>query len=58
MWSIRPQSVRPSAAAGVVVGKLGTATVTPKEMVDLSVAINAINGWNRLAVGFRKMPEA
>ncbi|KJH86899.1 alkylhydroperoxidase [Pseudomonas fluorescens] len=31
---------------------------TPKEMVDLTVAINAINGWNRLAVGFRKMPEA
>ena len=30
----------------------------PKEMVDLTVAINAINGWNRLAVGFRKMPEA
>jgi len=31
---------------------------TAKEMVDLTVAINAINGWNRLAVGFRKMPEA
>jgi AhpD family alkylhydroperoxidase len=31
---------------------------TPKEMVDLTVAINTINGWNRLAVGFRKMPEA
>ncbi|MCJ8206312.1 carboxymuconolactone decarboxylase family protein [Pseudomonas sp. RGM2987] len=31
---------------------------TPKEMVDLTVAINVINGWNRLAVGFRKMPEA
>ncbi|WP_207282759.1 carboxymuconolactone decarboxylase family protein [Pseudomonas sp. FW300-N2F2] len=31
---------------------------SPKEMVDLTVAINAINGWNRLAVGFRKMPEA
>ncbi|WLH14398.1 carboxymuconolactone decarboxylase family protein [Pseudomonas hefeiensis] len=31
---------------------------TPREMVDLTVAINAINGWNRLAVGFRKMPEA
>ncbi|MBT2339682.1 MULTISPECIES: carboxymuconolactone decarboxylase family protein [Pseudomonas] len=30
----------------------------PKEMVDLTVAINTINGWNRLAVGFRKMPEA
>ncbi|SDW98972.1 MULTISPECIES: carboxymuconolactone decarboxylase family protein [unclassified Pseudomonas] len=31
---------------------------SPKEMVDLTLAINAINGWNRLAVGFRKMPEA
>lgn len=31
---------------------------SPKEMVDLTVAINTINGWNRLAVGFRKMPEA
>ncbi|EJL01896.1 MULTISPECIES: carboxymuconolactone decarboxylase family protein [Pseudomonas] len=31
---------------------------TAKEMVDLTVAINTINGWNRLAVGFRKMPEA
>ncbi|MDR9749990.1 carboxymuconolactone decarboxylase family protein [Pseudomonas sp. SZMC_28357] len=29
-----------------------------KELVDLTVAINAINGWNRLAIGFRKMPEA
>jgi len=25
-------------------------------MVNLSLAINAINSWNRLAVGFRKMP--
>ncbi|HEY5929174.1 MAG TPA: carboxymuconolactone decarboxylase family protein [Burkholderiales bacterium] len=25
-----------------------------KEMVDLTVAIIAINGWNRLGVGFRK----
>jgi AhpD family alkylhydroperoxidase len=31
---------------------------SPKEMVDLSVAINTINSWNRLAVGFRKMPQA
>ncbi|POA31520.1 MULTISPECIES: carboxymuconolactone decarboxylase family protein [unclassified Pseudomonas] len=29
-----------------------------KEMVDLSVAITTINAWNRLAVGFRKMPQA
>ncbi|APV38273.1 alkylhydroperoxidase [Pseudomonas frederiksbergensis] len=30
---------------------------TPKEMVDLTVAISTINSWNRLAVGFRKMPQ-
>lgn len=29
---------------------------TPKEQVDLSLAIATINSWNRLAVGFRKMP--
>jgi AhpD family alkylhydroperoxidase len=28
-----------------------------KEMVDLTLAIVTINGWNRLAVGFRKMPS-
>lgn len=31
---------------------------SPKEMVDLTVAISTINSWNRLAVGFRKMPQA
>ena len=34
------------------------AQFTPKEMVDLTVAITTINAWNRLAVGFRKMPVA
>lgn len=34
------------------------AQFSPKELVDLSVAINTINGWNRLAVGFRKLPQA
>ncbi|VVN05820.1 hypothetical protein PS645_03530 [Pseudomonas fluorescens] len=34
------------------------AQFTPKEMVDLTVAITTINAWNRLAVGFRKMPAA
>ena len=29
---------------------------TEKEMVALSMAIIAINGWNRLAIGFRKEP--
>ena len=27
-----------------------------KEMVALSIAIVAINGWNRLAIGFRTIP--
>ncbi len=33
------------------------AEFSPKEMVDLTVAISTINSWNRLAVGFRKMPQ-
>ena len=32
------------------------AQFSPKEQVDLTVAINTINGWNRLGVGFRKIP--
>ncbi|MBX6772897.1 MAG: carboxymuconolactone decarboxylase family protein, partial [Chloroflexi bacterium] len=27
-----------------------------KELVDLTMAIVAINGWNRLAVSFRAVP--
>ena len=27
-----------------------------REMVDLTLAINTINSWNRLAIGFRKTP--
>jgi AhpD family alkylhydroperoxidase len=34
------------------------AQFTPKEMVDVTMAINTINAWNRLGVGFRKMPPA
>src|ERR1043165_635451 len=29
-----------------------------KELVDLSLAVVAINGWNRLAIGFRSEPGA
>lgn len=32
------------------------AQFTDAEMVNLTLAINAINSWNRLAIGFRKMP--
>ena len=28
----------------------------PAEMVAVTMAVNAINSWNRLAIGFRKMP--
>lgn len=38
--------------------ELATAQFDAKEMVDLTVAISTINSWNRLAVGFRKMPQA
>lgn len=31
---------------------------SPKEMVDISLAICTINAWNRLGVGFRKQPAA
>jgi AhpD family alkylhydroperoxidase len=34
------------------------AQFSPKELVDLTVAINTIIGWNRLAVGFRNLPQA
>ncbi|MGY2378270.1 carboxymuconolactone decarboxylase family protein [Pseudomonas sp. SDO524_S393] len=33
------------------------AEFSPKEQVDLSLAIATINSWNRLAIGFRKMPK-
>jgi AhpD family alkylhydroperoxidase len=34
------------------------AQFTPKEQVDLTLAIATINSWNRFGVGFRKMPVA
>ncbi len=29
---------------------------TDKELVDLTLAVVAINGWNRLAISFRAVP--
>jgi len=34
------------------------AQFSEKELVDLTIAVIAINGWNRLAVSFRQMPAA
>jgi AhpD family alkylhydroperoxidase len=31
---------------------------TPKEQMDLTLAISMINCWNRLAISFRKAPDA
>ncbi|HTI69254.1 MAG TPA: carboxymuconolactone decarboxylase family protein [Candidatus Limnocylindria bacterium] len=28
-----------------------------KELVDLSLVISVMNAWNRIAIGFRKMPD-
>ncbi|HZP64672.1 MAG TPA: carboxymuconolactone decarboxylase family protein [Rudaea sp.] len=30
---------------------------TPEELVDLTLLVSAINGWNRFAVAFRKLPH-
>ena len=35
-----------------------SAQFTPKEQMDLTLAISMINCWNRLAISFRKMPDA
>ena len=29
----------------------------PSQLIDLTLAINAINGWNRFAMAFRKLPS-
>lgn len=29
----------------------------PSQLVDLTLAVNAINGWNRFAIAFRKLPS-
>ena len=37
---------------------LARAHFSEEELVNLSMAIVAINGWNRLCVGFRRLPGA
>jgi AhpD family alkylhydroperoxidase len=37
---------------------LSRAHFSEEELVNLSMAIVAINGWNRLCVGFRRLPGA
>ena len=35
-----------------------SAEFTPREQMDLTLAISMINCWNRLAISFHKMPDA
>ena len=35
-----------------------SAQFTPREQMDLTLAISMINCWNRLAISFHKMPDA
>ena len=37
--------------------EIARAQFSEKELVDLTMAIIAINGWNRLAISFRRPPE-
>ncbi|MCX5496667.1 carboxymuconolactone decarboxylase family protein [Kaistia dalseonensis] len=46
--TLLPQSGAPDADYEAV-----KAEFTPKEQVDLTLAISVINSWNRIAVGFR-----
>ena len=36
--------------------ELARANFNERELVDLTMAVVAINGWNRLAISFRKVP--
>ena len=36
--------------------ELARSQFSEKELVDLTMAVVAINGWNRLAIAFRSMP--
>jgi AhpD family alkylhydroperoxidase len=47
------QTQVPDAAYEAAAGQF-----TPKELVDLTLAIGLINVYNRLGVGFRRTPEA
>ena len=37
--------------------EIARAQFSEKELVDLTMAIIAINGWNRLAISFRRPPD-
>ena len=58
---LEPAKVSPAAYHAMLglesfVNKSSKLEVSLLELVNLSLAIITINGWNRLAIGFRKIP--
>jgi AhpD family alkylhydroperoxidase len=56
-WTEAVTRISTSGAPDDVYAALG-AEFTPKEQMDLTLAISMINSWNRLAISFRMMPSA
>ncbi len=56
-WTESVTQISTRGAPDDVYAALG-AEFTPKEQMDLTLAISMINCWNRLAISFRKMPDA
>jgi len=56
-WTEAVTRIADTRAPDAVYGQLAE-HFTPKEMVDVTLAINTINSWNRFAIAFRKGPAA
>lgn len=54
-WSEQLTELNNSAATDETFALLSL-SFTEKQMVDLTLAIGAINAWNRMGVGFRRAP--
>jgi AhpD family alkylhydroperoxidase len=55
-WTEAVTSISTTGAPDDAYGAL-SAEFTPKEQMDLTLAISMINSWNRLAISFRMMPS-
>ena len=56
-WTEAVTQISTRGAPDELYAALG-AEFTPKEQMDLTLAISMINCWNRLAISFHKMPDA
>ena len=53
-WTLLPRSIQGHAPDEVF--EQARTQFTEAELVNLTMAIVAINGWNRLVIGFREVP--